>query len=104
MVIDVVPHRNGHGGRPTGQGFFKIWHLDFAWQPRHRASPSGGLEITESLLMNDAECAAATLRTLKALGGQVAIDDFGADYSSLRGRRKTRWPRKLPSSIDHTAS
>jgi EAL domain-containing protein (putative c-di-GMP-specific phosphodiesterase class I) len=32
------------------------------------------LEITESLLMNDAECAAATLRTLKALGGQVAID------------------------------
>jgi hypothetical protein len=101
MVIDVVPHRNGHGGRPTGQGFFKTRHLDFAWQPRHRASPSGGLEITESLLMNDAECAAATLRTLKALGGQVAIDDFGTDYCSPRGCRKTQWPKKPPSGLTH---
>ena len=39
------------------------------------------LEITESVLMQDAD--AACLASLAALGIQLAIDDFGTGYSSL---------------------
>jgi EAL domain-containing protein (putative c-di-GMP-specific phosphodiesterase class I) len=42
-----------------------------------------GLEITEHTLIEDLDAAAATLRALKDLGVQVAIDDFGIGYSSL---------------------
>ena len=41
------------------------------------------IEITESLLMKDADHAAATLAEIKRLGVQIAIDDFGTGYSSL---------------------
>jgi EAL domain-containing protein (putative c-di-GMP-specific phosphodiesterase class I) len=41
------------------------------------------LELTESMLMQDAEAAAKTLRQLKDRGIQLAIDDFGTGYSSL---------------------
>jgi diguanylate cyclase (GGDEF)-like protein len=41
------------------------------------------LEITESVLMHDADSAVRMLRTLKNMGVRLAIDDFGTGYSSL---------------------
>ena len=41
------------------------------------------LEITESVLMDSPEAAAATLQKLSDMGVQLSIDDFGTGYSSL---------------------
>jgi EAL domain-containing protein (putative c-di-GMP-specific phosphodiesterase class I)/AmiR/NasT family two-component response regulator len=41
------------------------------------------LELTESMMVKDAESAIATLQELKDLGVSISIDDFGTGYSSL---------------------
>jgi diguanylate cyclase (GGDEF)-like protein len=41
------------------------------------------LEVTETLLVKDAERGAETLQQLRDIGVQLALDDFGTGYSSL---------------------
>ena len=41
------------------------------------------IEVTESILIEDAESCAELLRQISRLGMKLAIDDFGTGYSSL---------------------
>ena len=46
------------------------------------------LEVTESLILEDADAGLSLLADLKALGTEIAIDDFGTGYASLSHLRK----------------
>ncbi len=53
-------------------------------------APAGSieLELTESLLIEDAPKTSETISALKSLGLRISIDDFGTGYSSLNYLRK----------------
>ena len=51
------------------------------------------LEITESVLLSDADDTLRTLHQLRDLGVRIAMDDFGTGYSSLRYLRSFPFDR-----------
>ena len=58
---------------------------------RHKLTPAElEIEVTETAAMSDAATTRGTLEQLHALGVGVAIDDFGAGFSSLS------YPKNLP--------
>jgi EAL domain-containing protein (putative c-di-GMP-specific phosphodiesterase class I) len=65
------------------------------------------LEVTESVLMRDADATVAHLRHLKEVGVLIAIDDFGSGQSSLTYLRRfpideLKIDRSFISAIDST--
>jgi EAL domain-containing protein (putative c-di-GMP-specific phosphodiesterase class I) len=51
------------------------------------------VEITESVMIDDARFTSETLRELRDLGLRLAIDDFGTGYASMS------WLRDLPVDV-----
>lgn len=63
-------------------------HIQAALQASGLTPAQLELEITESILIEDASAATQTLSSLAALGVRLAIDDFGTGYSSLSYLRR----------------
>ena len=60
-----------------------VGHVAGALEHSGFAAESLILEMTESVLVQDADAAGHRLEQLRALGVRLAIDDFGTGYSSL---------------------
>lgn len=58
---------------------------DIEWAIGNYPGAGAGLEleITEGMIMEDLEYSIATLRTIRAMGVSISIDDFGTGFSSL---------------------
>ena len=67
------------------------------------------LEVTEGVLIDNPEAAKPRLDALRALGVKLALDDFGAGYSSLTYLRrlpfdKLKIDRGFVAALDHSAN
>ena len=67
------------------------------------------LEITEGVLIDDPETAKLRLQDLRALGVRLALDDFGAGYSSLTYLQrlpfdKLKIDRGFVAALEHSAN
>jgi diguanylate cyclase (GGDEF)-like protein len=67
------------------------------------------LEVTESLLLDNAELSARTFGRLRAAGVRIALDDFGTGYSSLNYLNKfavdkIKIDRSFVQSLDSSAA
>ncbi|MBW4623537.1 MAG: EAL domain-containing protein [Cyanosarcina radialis HA8281-LM2] len=70
----------------SGNHFSQAGLIEFIDEILQETNLNGGalkLEITESVLIQNTEAAAATLRKLKSRNIHVHLDDFGTGYSSL---------------------
>ena len=89
----------------SSQEFRSAYFLEGVQQALHEASLDPKyleLELTETVLMREAESTAVVLGQLKAIGVRLAVDDFGTGYSSLS--YLTRFPidtLKLDQSFLH---
>lgn len=72
----------------------QFFHPDFVERVVQAITETGAdpqhlvLELTENLLIEDADLVAAKMHTLADLGFHFSIDDFGTGYSSLRYLRR----------------
>jgi EAL domain-containing protein (putative c-di-GMP-specific phosphodiesterase class I) len=65
-----------------------VAHVEEALAESHLHPGSLTIEVTESVLMRDADATVAHLQRLKDLGVLIAIDDFGSGQSSLTYLRR----------------
>ncbi len=75
IAVNLSPHQLA---RPGIAGLIQIIVLECGCDPSWL-----GLEITESMSIEDSEHAAKVLRELKSIGFEISLDDFGTGYSSL---------------------
>jgi diguanylate cyclase (GGDEF)-like protein len=63
------------------------------------------IEVTESLLLGDADATLSTLHQLRALGVRISMDDFGTGYSALSYLRSFPFDKiKIDKSFVHDIS
>jgi len=65
-----------------------LWSVSEALNAAGLAAGRLIIEVTESIMINDAEQAISTLHALRATGIAIAMDDFGTGYSSLSYLRR----------------
>lgn len=77
----------------------QLQEADIAWRIQRILQETGmdpkylGLEITESIFIDESSHVERALRSLKSLGIEITLDDFGTGYSNLG------YLRKLPIDV-----
>jgi len=79
-------HVNVSGRQLSASNF--VSYLSRVLRHHHMEPSTLTLELTESVLLDNPERAAARLMALRDLGVRIAIDDFGVGYSSLAYLRR----------------